>query len=218
MGGEPILGRLLSSLRSQGFARLVVVTGYLDKCVKDYVSANSGEMQVEYVFNPVFQTTNNIYSLWLARQAVKEPFMLVECDLVFEPTMLKGMLTPDRIAISKVLPWMNGTMVEINAAHLVTQFCMSQVPASDNRFKTVNICSLSEKSWGRVLARLDSYVRDQRVGEYYEAVFADLVDDRALELSAVFFDESAWYEVDTAVDLQQAERMFPCQQLDLTAA
>ena len=144
--------------------------------------------------------------------------MLVECDLVFEPEMLKGLFTADTLAISRVLPWMNGTTVEINKANMVTKFCVSQEQANENRYKTVNICSLSEKSWSKVLAGLDRYVRDQRVGEYYEAVFADLVDDRALELGAVFFDESAWYEVDTALDLREAELMFPYQQVSKTAA
>ena len=218
VGGEPILGRLIDGLRSQGFTRLVVVTGYLDRAVRDYVDANAGDLQVEYVFNSVFQTTNNIYSLWLARQALSEPFMLVECDLVFEPAMLKGLLTPDKIAISKVLPWMNGTTVEINSASLVTKFWMSREPTRENRYKTVNICSLSERSWSRVVARLDRYVREQRVGEYYEAVFADLVDERTLELEGVFFAEDAWYEVDTAVDLKEAELMFPYEQLNKTAA
>lgn len=218
VGGEPILGRLIGSLRSQGIARIVVVTGYLDKCVRDYVSLNAADMRIEYVFNPVFQTTNNIYSLWLARQTVREPFMLVECDLVFEPSMLKGLLTPDTIAISRILPWMNGTTVEINTAEIVTAFCMARESTREKRYKTVNICSLSLKSWTDVVERLDRFVCDKRVGEYYEAVFADLVEDGALKLSAVFFDECGWYEVDTALDLQEAELMFPYQQSNMTAA
>ena len=214
VGGEPILGRLIGSLRSQGIARLVVITGYLDKCVRDYVNRNAADMQIDYVFNPVFQTTNNIYSLWLAREIVIEPFMLVECDLVFESSMLEGLLTPDTIAISRILPWMNGTTVELSRAKNVSVFRMGREAVGDNSdslYKTVNICSLSSQSWLKIGQRLDRFVCDKRVGEYYEAVFSDLIEEGALELSAVFFDESRWYEIDTALDLQEAELMFPYQ-------
>jgi choline kinase len=220
VGGEPILGRLIHSLRSQGIARMVVVTGYLDRCVRDYVNRNAVDLQVDYVFNPVFQTTNNIYSLWLARQIVTEPFMLVECDLVFEPSMLEGLLTPDTIAISRILPWMNGTKVELDGANNVSAFRMGTEATgdkSDSRYKTVNICSLSSQSWLKIGQRLDRFVCEKRVGEYYESVFSDLVEEGALELNAVFFDESRWYEIDTALDLQEAELMFPCQ-ANMTAA
>jgi choline kinase len=180
-------------------------------------------MQIDFVFNPVFQTTNNIYSLWLARQTVTEPFMLVECDLVFEPSMLEGLLTPDTIAISQILPWMNGTKVELDDAKNVSAFRMGteaigdKGDKGDSRYKTVNICSLSSKSWHKIGQRLDRFVCDKRVGEYYESVFSDLIEEGALELNAVFFDESRWYEVDTVLDLQEAELMFPYQ-ANMTAA
>jgi len=209
VGGKPILGRLVDNLRSHGVNRLVVVTGYLDHCVREFLQKNASDMQVDYVFNPVYQTTNNIYSLWLARQAVQEPFMLIESDLVFEESILKDMLTPDRIAISNILPWMNGTTVSLNAKEGVTAFYVTDGISESARYKTVNVYSLSLRSWQKVITRLDRYIADERVGSYYEAVFSDMVADGTLEFEAVFFDENSWYEIDTIPDLHQAERIFP---------
>lgn len=209
VSGEPILARLVDNLRLQGIKRLVVVTGYLDHCVREYLEENAADMQLDYVFNPVYQTTNNIYSLWLAKKAIDEPFILVESDLVFEASMLEPMLIPDRIAVSNILPWMNGTMVELNADKAVKAFHVSHDVDDERRYKTVNICSLSSQSWQRVIARLDRYIEDGRVNEYYETVFADMVADATLEFDAVFFDENKWYEIDAMEDLHQAELMFP---------
>jgi choline kinase len=209
VGGIPILGRLVDNLRSLGISRLVVVTGYLDHCVREFLQKNAADMQVEYVFNPVYQTTNNIYSLWMARQAIQEPFMLIESDLVFEKSMLEDMLTPDRMAISHILPWMNGTTVELNAKEDVTAFHVKQNLDDEPRYKTVNIYSLSLASWHKTITRLDRYITDGRVGEYYEAVFADMVADGSLKFEAVFFHEDRWYEIDTVADLHQAELLFP---------
>jgi choline kinase len=209
VGGIPILGRLVDNLRSQGIHRLVVVTGYLDHCVREFLEINAADMQVDYVFNPVYQTTNNIYSLWLARQTIQEPFLLIESDLVFEESMLKDMLIPDRIAISQFLPWMNGTTVELNAREGVTAFHVKRGINNSLKYKTVNIYSLSLQSWQRVVTRLDNYVANERVGSFYEAVFADMVADSTLKLDAVFFDKNRWYEIDTIADLHQAELIFP---------
>ena len=209
VSGEPILARLLDNLRVQGIKRLVVVTGYLDHCVREYLEENAADMQLDYVFNPVYKTTNNIYSLWLAKKAIEEPFVLIESDLVFEASMLEPMLIPDRIAVSNILPWMNGTMVELNADKAVKAFHVSHDVDDERRYKTVNICSLSSQSWQRVITRLDRYIEDGHVNEYYETVFADMVADGSLEFDAVLFNENKWYEIDAMEDLHQAELMFP---------
>ena len=209
VSGEPILARLLDNLRIQGIKRLVVVTGYLDHCVREFLEENAADMQLEYVFNPVYQTTNNIYSLWLAKKAIEEPFVLIESDLVFEASMLEPMLVPDRIAVSNILPWMNGTMVELNADKAVKAFHVSHDVDDERRYKTVNICSLSSQSWQRVITRLDRYIEEDRVNEYYETVFAEMVADASLEFDAVLFNENKWYEIDAMEDLHQAELMFP---------
>lgn len=209
VGGKPILERLVNNLRIQGIEKLIVVTGYLDHCIRDFLQQHKGDMLVEYVFNPDYQTTNNIYSLWLARLAVKEPFLLVECDLVFDPSMLNEMMQPNKIAISNILPWMNGTTVELNSDKSVISFEVGQDPNRTPRYKTVNIYSLSLDSWKKVVDRLGGYISGERLGEYYEAVFADMIADGSLNFDAVLFNENRWYEVDRIEDLHAAEMMFP---------
>ena len=209
VGGKPILGRLIDNLRLQGITRLVVVTGYLDHCIQEFLQQNAADIQIDYVFNPVYSTTNNIYSLWLAKRAIEEPFVLIESDLVFEDSLLDPMLMPDKIAISNTLPWMNGTVVELNTDKIVTAFHVSHIVNDARQYKTVNIYSLSLQSWRKVIERLDSYIEEGRVNEYYETVFADMVADGSLNLDAVLFDENKWYEVDCMKDLHQAELMFP---------
>jgi hypothetical protein len=68
---------------------------------------------------------------------------------------------------------------------------------------------LSLLSWRKVVDRLDSYIYGERLGEYYEVVFADMIADGSLSFDAVFFDEDQWYEVDRLEDLDAAELIFP---------
>ena len=209
VGGIPILERLVNNLRAQGFKRLVVVIGHLGDRIQEFLQQHAADMQVEYVINPDYRTTNNIYSLWLARQHIREPFLLVESDLVFEKRMLDNMLQADRMAVSIMLPWMNGTTVELGSQGQVSAFCKSDDIHDDAcQYKTVNIYSISMDSWSRIEKRLGHYVSAGRLGEYYEVVFAEMIADGTLSFDAVFFDEDRWYEIDTRADLRKAENLF----------
>jgi NDP-sugar pyrophosphorylase family protein len=206
----PILERLIRALRSHGFKRLVVVTGHLSEVIQDYLGSRYADIEITYVVSPVYKTTNNIYSLWLAGSVIDEPFLLIESDLVFQPELLKPMLQPDRIAVSKRLPWMNGTTVTLNARQQLDAFCLTPVSCDEaSHFKTVNIYSFSRNTWRSIWKRLDQHICAKRVNGYYESVFAEMVAEGSLTFSPVFFDADHWYEIDTLEDLSTAERMFP---------
>ncbi len=210
VGGLPILERLVNNLADQGIERLVVVIGHLGDHIRDFLNHKAGDMRVDYIPSPKYLTTNNIYSLWLAREHIREPFLLVESDLVFDASMLEDMLEPDKIAVSRIRPWMKGSTVMVGPGRQVRTFHVGSGGEKDaSRYKTVNIYSLSTQTWRKVAARLNSYISDGRVGEYYEAVFAEMVADGTLSFEAVYFDADRWYEVDTVNDLVEAKLLFP---------
>lgn len=206
----PILERLMRTLRSQGFKRLFVVTGHLSEVIEDYLGSRYADIEISYIHSPRYNSTNNIYSLWLAGKVIDGPFLLVESDLVFRPELLTPMLQPDCIAISKMLPWMNGTTVTLNQQEKLDAFCMGTASRNDSsHYKTVNIYNFSAKNWKLIWARLDQYISAGKVGGYYEAVFAEMVDEGVISFAPVFFDPACWYEIDTLEDLSAAETMFP---------
>jgi len=209
VGGIPILERLVNNLRVQGFRRLIVVIGYLGDCIQEFLEQHTDDMRVDYVLNPDYRITNNIYSLWLARQQIHEPFLLIESDLVFEACMLDDMLQPDKMAISRILPWMNGTTVVLGSQGRVKAFHRGGDIYDDARhYKSVNLYSLSLPSWNKIEKRLHRYILEGMLGEYYEVVFSEMVAEKTLSFDAVFFDANRWYEIDTLADLLEAEMLF----------
>ena len=211
VNGTTILERLIRSLVEQGIRHLVVVVGHLDGCIRDALTGStSGLLTIEYITCPKYRTTNNIYSLWLARNTIKAPFVLVECDLIFDAVLLNDMLRPDKIAVSRMLPWMNGTTVALDPSRRVTGFHFDgQQAARESNYKTVNMYSFSRSSWQRVAMRLERHISAGKVDTYYETVFAEMVADGSLSFQAVVFDDARWYEIDTLEDLRAAERLFP---------
>jgi choline kinase len=210
VNGMTLLERLVCSLRKAEFKRLIVVVGYLDRRIREALTGFAKDLTIEFVSSPKYRTTNNIYSLWIARNAIREPFLLVESDLIFDEVLLEGMRSPDKIAISRILPWMNGTTVALDECRRVTRFHVGSHPLPDElMYKTVNMYSFSIHSWQRVADRLERYIAGDRVDAYYETVFAEMVAERSLAFQAVFFDNERWYEIDTLEDLREADRLFP---------
>ena len=209
VNGVPILEQLVSCLDQLDFKRLVVVTGHFENCIQDFLGMKAGGITIDYVYSPLYATTNNIYSLWMAREIIREPFLLIESDLVFDVSLLDDMLYPDRIAIARMQPWMNGTTVTVDRFQEVKAFWIGIAGPSDElMYKTVNIYSFSLSSWHQIKERLDQHISAGRVNDYYETVFEEMVADGSLSLQTVSFDGKPWYEIDTIEDMAEAEKMF----------
>ena len=207
--GIPILKRLVSCLVEEGFRRLVVVVGYCDAQIRDYLERHASGLTIDFVDCREYATTNNIYSLWRAREQLEEPFVLIESDLVFDSHLLGLMRVRDRIAVARFQTPRLGTTVSINEFGRVLSFRVGADPcATELGHKTVNVYSLSRATWREVVRRLDQRIAAGRVHDYYEVVFAEMVAEGLLTLQSVHFDEGRWCEIDTLEDLRAAERIF----------
>jgi L-glutamine-phosphate cytidylyltransferase len=215
MSGVPILERLVRALDAHGFQRLVIVTGYKAETIRDYLGERFGGIAIEYVLSPCFATTNNLYSLWLARHLIDEPFLLVESDLVFDEQLLAPLLEPGRIAVSRQLPWMGGTTVTLDGKGNVDAFfppppgVYGHHCTDAGHLMAVNICSLARDTWNEVIERLDGYVAAGQTGSFYESVFEEMAVAGSMAPAAVIFPAERWYEIDTPADLKAAELAFP---------
>ncbi len=207
------LERLVINLQQQGFKRLVVITGHQEHCIREFLPAISGKLKIEFVYSSLYKTTNNIYSLWMARDIIKESFMLVEGDLIFDVSLLDDMIYPDRMAVAKILPWMNGTTVTIDHNQKIKSFYKNTNAdnVKETKYKTVNIYSFSLASWRAIVEKLNQHIAANKVNSYYEKVFGEMVSDKHLSLRAVDFNNNYWYEVDTLEDLDEAKKLFPAE-------
>jgi choline kinase len=207
---KPILERLITNLKQQGFKRLVVVIGYKKECIVDFLGSQTEDLSIEYIYNPLYKTTNNIYSLWMARNTINAPFVLLESDLVLETPLLDKMMYPDRMAVAKMHSGLSGTTVSVNNQNMVTQFQPGTTETyTDTRYKTVNIYSFSQASWCKIAKKLNQYISEGSVDSYYEIVFSKMIQEKSVFLEAISFDEKPWYEIDTINDLAEAEKLFP---------
>ena len=206
--GIPILGRLVACLVGEGFERLVVVVGHRGEQIREYLELHACGLEIHWIDCREYASTNNIYSLWLAREHIQAPFVLIESDLVFDSCLLGLMRVSNRIAVARFRPPMHGTTVSFDDSGRVVSFRVGAVHGAHLTYKTVNLYSLSLPIWQEVVRRLEQRITVGRVHDYYEVVFAEMATEGLLPLQAASFDDGRWCEIDTPDDLLAAELLF----------
>lgn len=216
VNGVRLIDRMLGQLHKLNLSRIVIVIGYEGQNLKNYISKNYPSWPIVFVENSVYDKTNNIYSLWLARgYMAEEETLLLESDLIFEESVLQTAVDSQYAncaLISKYETWMDGTMVRIDDDDNIVNFIPKQAfKYSDTAFyyKTVNIYKFSrEFIVNHYLPFLEAYIRVLGENEYYEQVLRviTLIDNagmKALPISGMH-----WYEIDDVQDLRIAETIF----------
>ena len=216
VNGVKLIDRVLTYLSHLDLKRIVIVVGYKAENLVNYIENQYGNLNVEFVENPIYDKTNNIYSLALAKDKFKEDdTLLLESDLIYEESMLRLLVDnqqPDLALVAKYEKWMDGTMVTIdddcNILNFISkkEFKQSEV---DKYYKTVNIYKFS-KSYinNQYLPLLEAYCQMKGNNEYYEEVLRVLTMIDKSSLKALPIGDEKWYEIDDIQDLDIAETIF----------
>ena len=217
MNGECIIDRLLKQLSHIQLERVVIVVGYEgNKLIEHIGDRYSDSLKIEYIENSIYDKTNNIYSLALAKEQLQEDdTLLIESDLVFEDAMLELLVDnpqPNLALVAKYESWMDGTVVciddENNIVNFVPKaaFCFDDV---DRYYKTVNIYKFSKEfSRTKYVPFLEAYTKAVGNNEYYENVLRVITFLNSRELKALPIGNEKWYEIDDKQDLDIAEALF----------
>ena len=216
VAGETLLEKAIEAIRMAGIQKLIIVVGYKAEKLQDYIASKHFEIAIEYVYNYNYETTNNIYSLYMAKDYLKEDdTILLESDLVFDKDIIKKVVETEGknvAVVAKYDHWMDGTVVVLNAQKQImdfvdkSMFCYDDI---DNYYKTVNIYKFSrEFSEKKYIPFLKAYLSAYGTNQYYEQVLKIFAHIRNSELTAYILNEENWYEIDDSQDLDIANTIF----------
>ena len=217
VNGVRLIDRLLAQLSRQDLNRVVIVVGYQRQNLIDYINNNyDGHLKIEFIENPIYDKTNNIYSLALAKdKLLEDDTLLIESDLIFDDGMF-SLLTenpyPNLALVAKYETWMDGTMVRIDSENNIVNFVPKAAfdyNETDSYYKTVNIYKFSrEFSQTKYVPFLEAYSKAVGNNEYYENVLRIISFLNSHDLKALPITHEKWYEIDDKQDLDIAEALF----------
>lgn len=219
VNGQKLIDRLLLQLQKLNLSRIIIVVGYKGKELQAHVQASPFHSQgeeIDFVENPVYDKTNNIYSLSLVKeQLAQDDTLLIESDLILSDRLLPMLVeAPEQnvALVAKYESWMDGTMVSIDDDRNIVNFITKDAfnyNDTDKYYKTVNVYKFSrEFAQQKYVPFLDAYTKAVGNNEYYENVLRILSLLNSHDMKALPIGHERWYEIDDKQDLDIAEALF----------
>ena len=221
INGEKLIDRTLTILSNLNVTKVIIVIGYKGENLKNHIGNRyHGLLDIEYVNNPIYDKTNNIYSLSLAKEKmIKDDTLLFESDIIYDESIVKKLLDntwPNLALVAKWEYWMDGTVVKIDNENNILSFVskdMFNFHDTDDYYKTINIYKFSKEfARNKYIPFLNAYCQAWGNNEYYEQVLKVLTFLNRTELKALPISDEKWYEIDDIQDLDIAETIFSDEQ------
>ena len=220
VNGVRLIDRLLRQLSTLPLTRIIIVIGYKGKELKEYIQSSflvpRSTFHIDFVENPIYDKTNNIYSLSMVKEQLQQDdTLLIESDLIFSDRLFPMILEnpyPNLALVAKYESWMDGTMVRLDEDQYIVNFISKQAfdyADVDSYYKTVNIYKFSrEFLQQQYVPFLDAYTKAVGNNEYYENVLRIISLLNSHNMKALPIGNEKWYEIDDKQDLDIAEALF----------
>lgn len=221
VNGKTLIEYAIEALIQCGIKKFVMVVGYKSEVLINFIKEKFPEerlngMKIEFIENPIYDKTNNIYSLYLAKNCLAEDdTLLLESDLIFKKKILSSLISSSDknvAVVSKFEPWMDGTCTLLNCENQITQIVDKTAfkwNHTEDYYKTVNIYKFSKDfSKNYYIPFLEAYQKAFGENEYYEQVLKVISFLSSTAIKGMKVSGDDWYEIDDAADLAIAEDRF----------
>jgi choline kinase len=211
--GETILDHQIDGLLKAGIETIAIVVGYEKQQIIRHVHARIGRRptpKIEFIENPAFAITNNIYSLWLAKDWIGDDgFVCLNADVILDAQILRAAMKRNALVSMIVDPeWRDETMKVIISDGRVLR--MSKKISKDEFSGTyIGITLFDQAINARFFIKMQELVDAGRVNEFFNVAVQELVDE-GLRVGFTTTAGAAWAEIDDPLDLSFAQQnVFP---------
>ena len=215
VNGKKLIENSLDILNECGVYEVIIVVGYKKEKLIAFLGETYKDIKIKYIVNEKYNNTNNIYSLYLAKEEFNDDIILLESDIIFEKSLIEKLIkdkNKDLVAVDKYQRWMDGTVTILKSDNTIsrfvdkTEFNWNNI---DNYYKTVNIYKFSKKFLlNKYLPYLEAYIKSEGYNSYYEQVLSVISSLKSVNLKAMKLESEKWYEIDDAQDLDIATVLF----------
>lgn len=218
---KTLIERACEALYNAGIIDFSIVVGYKGDNLKKFLKEECQnsivkKMNFTFIDNSVYDKTNNIYSLYLAKdELLKDDTILLESDLIYDYDVIKRIVDSceeNIVSVAKYSQWMDGTVIKIGDANNITEFIEKKDFKFDEineYYKTVNIYKFSKDfSNKEFVPFLDAYIKAYGENEYYELVLKIIAHLSRSKLKALDVSDLKWYEIDDVQDYDITNCLF----------
>ena len=211
IGERSLLQRSIDALINNGIKEIVIVTGYLHKQIEDFVKQQYPNINISFIHNEVYDSTNNIYSLWLARpKADGEEILLLDSDLLYDPEIITRILSTNAENVLTLIRHDLGEeeMKVVTDSSVIKEISKTCSP-SDAIGESLGIEKMGKPYTSALYKELEPMMNQEHLENvFYEKAFERLIPKghtfKILDVTDLFS-----CELDTVEDFQNAKEKIP---------
>ena len=199
IGERCLLERAFDALIQNGFNEFIIVTGYRQQQIVDFLQAHYPAQSITFIYNDKYESTNNIYSLWLTRPYTEgEEVLLLDSDIVFDPQIVEKLLRSDKADV-----------LALNRHELGAEEISKVCSIPDAIGESIGIEKMSAAYTQALFRELEMMILSEGLDNiFYERAFERLIPQG---YSFYVMDTTEFFsaELDTVEDFQQAQKLIP---------
>jgi len=215
INGKTLIERTLDNIHKVNIKKVIIVVGYMRDNLINFIGNKYKDIKITYVINEEYNTTNNIYSLYLAKNyLLKTDTIVIESDIIFDVNILKKLIQTKNDSVTvvdKYQSWMDGTAVKLHK-NIIKKFVSNRNTINKKikkYYKTVNIYKFSKNFSKNVYVPfLNAYISSTGKNDYYENVLSIINNLNNVNLYALKINNTKWHEIDDIQDKYYAEIKF----------
>ena len=207
VGEKSILELTIDNIIANNIDDVIIVTGYLEEKIKNFVSKKYQDLKVTYIYNEVYGSTNNIYSLWLTKESLLgDEMLLMDSDIIFDKEIITKLLSSEYescLALKKHHVQDEEIKVKVDENGRVLEIG-KEVKLQDAIGESIGIEKFGVETLKQLFIIIErKIVVEKNVNQFYEAAFQELADKGA-NIYTVDTTDYICMEIDTAADLESA--------------
>ena len=216
INNKSIISNLTEQLIDEGIDHIVVLIGYMADTLIKHLEGYKNKVKITFIENEIYDTTNNIYTLWLAKEYLKNGFYLFEADIFCEKEIIKKLLHNQQenvILVDKFTNLMNGTVIanETGSEKVQNMFLKKEQGVNFDysiSYKTVNFYKIGKEFTELFfLKELENHINKKDINSYYELIIKEAIDS-GYEFHSLRTQKLKWWEIDNQEDLEIARKIF----------
>jgi choline kinase len=211
IGGKTLLQRTVDAMISAGIKEFVVVTGYRENMIREFLTARYPQYTINFIDNPDYEHNNNIFSLWLAMEKLHgTEVLLMDSDILCDPEAVRRVArkTVPALAMQQHELGEEEMKIVVDAEGRITEISKTCSP-KDAIGESVGIEKMTEEYTEAIYQELRKMILDEGLIDiFYERAFERLIP-QGHTFEVVDTTDLFSYELDTPEDLEKASAALP---------
>lgn len=210
VGNKNILALTIDNIIANHISELIIVTGYLEQQIKDFVFSEYPQLNVKYIYNKFFDSTNNIYSLWLTKDhLLGEDMLLMDSDIIFDKNIITKLLASgyeNCLALKRHKVHLEEIKTKVDSTGRINEIGKDVIP-KEAIGESIGIEKFSAELVNKLFTLLDyKMLVEKKVNLFYEAAFQELIE-KGENIFVIDVTDNICMEIDTPHDLEVANTL-----------